>query len=61
VSKRAGLIHYVAMCCECDAHVDARNAMVWAARHADSTGHVVEVQLGYRVHPDPFKMKDKAK
>lgn len=52
MSRRAGLIHHEAICCDCDARCSERNAMAWAARHADKTGHNVEVQLGYRVHPE---------
>lgn len=44
------LIHYTAVCHNCPAHVDARNAQAWAHQHANrNPGHKVELQLGYTV------------
>lgn len=46
---KQGLIHHHAGCLECDKTCDARNALAWAHNHARTTGHAVELQLGYRV------------
>jgi len=61
VSTRQGLIHYTASCLECEAGVVARNAQAWAHSHARTTGHAVELQLGYRVTSDDVVVTRKKK
>lgn len=46
---KQGLIHHSAICHDCSKTCDARNALAWAHNHARTTGHAVELQLGYRV------------
>jgi hypothetical protein len=43
------LIHNIARCGECDASIDAKNAVAWAHNHARRTGHAVSLELAYRV------------
>jgi hypothetical protein len=42
-----------ATCLECPSRVNARNAQAWAHNHTDKTGHKVELQMGWEIHPDP--------
>jgi len=46
---RQGLIHHFANCQTCQKSCDARNALAWAHNHARTTGHPVELQLGYLI------------
>lgn len=49
---KSGLTHHTALCHDCDAQVNARNAMAWAHNHARQHGHNVELQLAYRISCD---------
>lgn len=49
---RQSLIHYTAGCLTCGASVGARNAQAWAHNHAATTGHDVELSLGWLVTTD---------
>jgi hypothetical protein len=46
---RSALIHHVAICSDCGAQCDARNAMAWAHQHARKNDHSVVVEVGYHV------------
>ncbi len=42
-----GLIHYRAICSDCNWECNSRNAHAVGKRHSDFNDHRVEVQLGY--------------
>ncbi len=51
-SSRQRLTHHTAGCFTCGASCDARNALAWAHNHVQTTGHRVELSLGYQVGPE---------
>lgn len=50
MKARQTLIHYRALCLNCAARCDAKNATAWAHNHiAHHPSHRVELSLGYSV------------